>query len=235
MTRFGLSHARPRRPATQGFAVLGATLTLVVVMSLTAAYVSRALIFGQRSASNQTRASRAFHTAEAGLDWALAMLNDPRPIDDACQPQPAGTSFRQRYLNPSAGDNFAPTPSPGSQYAPSCRIGAGILECRCPTPGIGPTPSTSGAVKHDDDTRLAIGFEPVAGDMQSVMVTAHGCTDLDSDCPATEIARGSQATARVVAVMKLRRALAAQASAPAAAAASANGTMTIVPGSWHDQ
>ncbi len=60
-------------------------LLLFFIISLVAAYAGRSLIFEQRTSANQYRATQAFEAAEAGLEWALAMLNGGR-ISATCLP-----------------------------------------------------------------------------------------------------------------------------------------------------
>ena len=87
--------ARPQR----GAATLVVVMLLFFVVSLVAAYASRNLIFEQRTSANQYRSTQSFEAAEAGLEWAQAMLNSGR-IDDDCLPtlDTSFGSFRERYL-----------------------------------------------------------------------------------------------------------------------------------------
>lgn len=94
--------SRTRRlssPARRGAAALVVVMMLFFIISLVAAYASRNLIFEQRTSANNYRATQAFDAAEAGMEWALAMLNGGR-IDAACSSSanPADDSFRDRYL-----------------------------------------------------------------------------------------------------------------------------------------
>jgi hypothetical protein len=74
---------------------------LLVVAALAAAYASRNLVFEQRTAANQVRATQAFEAAEGSLEWALAMLHAGR-LDAACMPladpDAPGATFRDRRL-----------------------------------------------------------------------------------------------------------------------------------------
>ena len=76
------SHATPQR----GAAALVVVMMLFFIMSLVAAYASRNLIFEQRTSANNYRSTQAFEAAEAGLEWAIAMLNGGR-IDDRLRRQ----------------------------------------------------------------------------------------------------------------------------------------------------
>ena len=61
----------PRR----GAASLVVVMILFFIITLVAAYTSRNLLFEQRTSANQYRATLAFETADAGIEWAIARLN----------------------------------------------------------------------------------------------------------------------------------------------------------------
>jgi Tfp pilus assembly protein PilX len=86
-------------PPQRGAAALVVVMVLFFIVALVAAYTSRNLIFEQRTSANQYRSTQAFEAAEAGIDWALAMLNGGR-IDAACRAHTDASttddSFRQR-------------------------------------------------------------------------------------------------------------------------------------------
>ena len=69
-------------------------------MLIIVAVANRNAIVEARASANQYRSTQSFEAAEAGLEWALARLNDSTPIGDDCLPSadPAATSFRARYL-----------------------------------------------------------------------------------------------------------------------------------------
>ena len=93
---------KPRHPGPspqRGAAALIVVLLLFFIISLVAAYAGRNLIFEQRTSTNQYRATQAFEAAEAGLEWAVAMLNGGRVTADCIPPVPVDVtqpSFRQR-------------------------------------------------------------------------------------------------------------------------------------------
>ena len=92
---------RPGPSPQRGAAALIVVLLLFFIISLVAAYAGRNLIFEQRTSTNQYRATQAFEAAEAGLEWAVAMLNGGRVTADCIPPDPvdvAQPSFRQRYV-----------------------------------------------------------------------------------------------------------------------------------------
>src|SRR5204863_4630048 len=68
----------------RGAAALITTLMLFFVMTLVAAFANRNHIFEQRASANQVRATQALEAADAGAEWAIAMLNSTQPIDDRC-------------------------------------------------------------------------------------------------------------------------------------------------------
>ncbi|MBL0296207.1 MAG: pilus assembly PilX N-terminal domain-containing protein [Betaproteobacteria bacterium] len=92
-----------------GVASLTVVMVLFFILSLVAAYTSRNLIFEQRTAGNLHRSTQAFEAAEAGVEWALTMLNSGR-IDATCAASTnvANDSFRQRYLTIDAASGGRP-------------------------------------------------------------------------------------------------------------------------------
>jgi hypothetical protein len=139
---------RPGPGPQRGAAALIVVLLLFFVISLVAAYAGRNLIFEQRTSTNQYRATQAFEAAEAGLEWAVAMLNGG-PIGAACAPSAnaADKSFRQRFLREDPVDSGQYVPAtwdaPGGpeRLRPSCiRNGAGwncsCLDAAAPTPAV---------------------------------------------------------------------------------------------------
>ncbi|HSN31537.1 MAG TPA: PilX N-terminal domain-containing pilus assembly protein, partial [Ideonella sp.] len=176
----------------RGVAALGVALLLLSTMALVALFANRSLLFEQKSAANQTRATRAFELAEAGLEWATAMLNDPRPVDATCTPTAAGLSFRDRYLG--GGGAFAPV----TTARPSCRIAQGALACSCPEPGNDP------ALGSGDEPSFGVAFAPVAGDGDSVQLTAWGCTGQSTRCVPGSAQQSADAAAKAGVALKLR-------------------------------
>lgn len=129
-----------RRSGQRGAAALIVVMVLFFVMSLVAAYASRNIIFEQRTASNQYSNAVSLEAANAGLDWALALLNGSR-IDLNCTPNSASTndSFRQRYLqvDPDSGEVTVPADVSAGPRWPSCWYNRATQDwvCSCPTSG----------------------------------------------------------------------------------------------------
>lgn len=126
----------------RGAAALTVTLLLLFVLTLVVGFASRNLIFEQRSAANQIRATQAFEAAEAGLEWAQALLDSDAPVDAHCQPStaPDDLPFRERFLAyDAATQRFVPrtwsdhgTPVP---LQAACVLTASGWSCSCPSAG----------------------------------------------------------------------------------------------------
>lgn len=230
-----------KRPSTtdeHGLAALAFVLVLLFTMSLALLWTGRSLIFEQRAAANQQRQAVAFAAAESGLGWAIARLNDARPIDAACQPSSSaqrGSSFRERYAAPwVAAPRIGPLDRPAagapeaasSGYAPpaalraSCRVGEAELACACHS---SPTASTG------DDASFDIELTPVQGEARALWVVARACSAGRSGCDA---ARGAQTEAQAVLRVKLRPVGEVDELGEAEVLRSA--PLAIVPGSWRD-
>jgi hypothetical protein len=164
-------------------------------MALVASYVHGSLLFEQRTSANQYRSARAFEAAEAGLEWATALLNDPRPIDGRCIAASAGKSFRETYAPETPSHAFAP---PAGAVA-ACRITADeALACSCP----GDTGAV--ALGAANDPTFAVRFEAVADEPAGLRVTAIGCTSQATPCVEGSIHGRADAHAGVSVVLKRR-------------------------------
>jgi len=91
----------PRSSAARhrGAAALAMTLLLLCAMTLLAGMARRQQAFELRVSSHQVRAAQAFEAAEAGLEWATAMLDGERTVDERCAAAVSGQSFRERFLS----------------------------------------------------------------------------------------------------------------------------------------
>lgn len=198
--------AGPRRQQ-QGMASLIIVALLFFVVSLVAAYTNRNLIFEQRTSVNQYRSTQAFEAAEAGVDWALAMLNGGSIEADSCNASddPDDTTFRERYLviDPENGIAAARDPDPANRGSvwPSCVFTGGAWNCSCPSAGSADLDGTGPAFR----VRLsgASGVHPGL-----VLVEVNGCTRTDDQClnfPAASV--GGEGRATVSVLVALRSAL----------------------------
>jgi hypothetical protein len=213
-----MNPSRFPRPGTQrGAAALIVVMLLFFIVSLVAAYAGRNLIFEQKTSANQYRATQAFEAAEAGLEWALAMLNGGR-IDAACvPPSPVGntlSSFRQRYLNIDVDGHYAPSlwADNLTRERPSCVQSDTGWNCSCPS-GAAPTP----AIPAGTTTRPAfrVCFEAVnPAQPGAVRVVSTGRTSfVDQPCETPGEGTAGDAAATVSVVVALSSALATPPSA----------------------
>jgi hypothetical protein len=184
---------RPLRKAEHGAATLAIVTLLLLVMTLTAAYLQRGLVFEQKTSMHQYRATQATESAEAGLEWGLSMLNAAH-VDEACRPRPEGRTLREHLLVPAdaQGASFMVDFDPSRAVAPACAHGPDGWACRCPDLG---TPSPP--VPSDDELHpgFRVAFNGSAGPhgepMRGVVrLVAHGCAHAGppfcADAPSTD-------------------------------------------------
>ncbi|OYU88760.1 MAG: hypothetical protein CFE45_24350 [Burkholderiales bacterium PBB5] len=141
-----------RRPApAQGMAALTVVMMLFFVMALVAGYTNRNLIFEQRISANNYRSTKALEAADAGVEWAVAMLNGGR-VTTNCQSSnlPQDDDFRRRFLadapedslNGPGGYSLAWGVNLAGRMFPSCINRDGALTCICPS-ALARTPEIS--------------------------------------------------------------------------------------------
>ncbi len=176
----------------RGAASLAVTLLLLFSVTLAVFFANRSLIFEQKTSANQLRATVAFEAAEAGLEWAIAQINDPPVLQAAPSCAPAtsnfstSVSFRERYIVPTAGTNATPNGSfvPPADSRAACSIAAnGALTCACPNPGTAPVLGAA------DRPRFMVEFRAAAGDPLAVEIVSRGCTSSDPFCSDAGTAR----------------------------------------------
>jgi PilX N-terminal len=171
-----------RRSAQRGVASLIVVMVLFFIISMVAAYTSRNLIFEQRTSTNQYRSTQALEAADAGLQWALGLLNSGR-IDAACVASAnlANTSFRQRYLgiNGSTGAITPLTSSLGAALMPSCVFDGGNWQCSCPVDGAPAVATPAGAGVFP---AFRVRFTAVPSRVGVVRVESNGCTRNADSC-----------------------------------------------------
>lgn len=176
-----LSLHRPARGAT----TLIVVMLLFFIVSLAAAYASRNMIFEQRTSANQLRSTQVLEAADAGIEWAAAMLNSGR-IDDDCQPTADVTknTFRERYLvtNTTTG-NVTSTPNalaPAANLWAACVFDGANWSCACPTGTL-----AAGALANGP-AAFAVRFVTQVGSTGArpgvVRVESNGCTSNDYAC-----------------------------------------------------
>ena len=210
----------------RGASALIVTMLLLFTSSIVVFYLNRGLIFEQKISANQVRSTTAFEVAEAGLEWATGMINNPQDITTTCGLlATTNISYRTKYIQTGANSNVASA----TNTFPGCKINGTVLTCSCPNvPALGEAVAGLGTAVLPSFT---VSFSDV-GDPQAVRVTATGCTAQAGACkPATASAAttgNSDAWAQVSAILKLRPLLRA---APSAALTC--GTSCAVGGSYN--
>ena len=126
-------------PRQRGAASLAVVMVLFFILAMVAAYTNRNLVFEQRTSANSYKAARSLAAADAGVDWAISMLNGGT-IGPACTSAGATDDFRRRYFQfdqvTVAGKFLHKTGATSVQTTPACsaRPGGG-WDCSCPTGG----------------------------------------------------------------------------------------------------
>jgi Tfp pilus assembly protein PilX len=116
-------------------------MVLFLIVSMVAAYASRNLIFEQRTSANQYMSTQAMEAAEAGIEWAISMLNHGR-IDASCVSSTVltNTTFRERSLNIAAADGrITRVEADGVPAQATCVWNGNAWDCACPTAAAGVT------------------------------------------------------------------------------------------------
>ena len=90
----------------------------MAVMLVATVFTNRSLVIEQKTSANQYRYTLALEAAEAGLEWATAMLNKGQRINASCVDTSASGAlrFRQKYLSIDA-DTGNVTPNAGVVHA----------------------------------------------------------------------------------------------------------------------
>ena len=198
----------------RGIGTLAVSMLLLFATSIVIFYLNRGLIFEQKTSANQYRSTLAFEAAEAGLEWATGMLNQPYDIQANCAfDTTTNISFRRKYVQ----TTYATSPNvvPATNVLPGCYIDTannGALTCSCPNVPVSGT-ATASLTPSTALPGFTVSFAAVAGDAESVQVTSVGCNAATGACTAAT-SGASDATATVTAILKMRRILRA---APAAA------------------
>ncbi len=193
-----MNRVSPLPSRQRGAAALAVSMVLLFAMTLTAFFANRTFIFEQRTSANQYRATRAFELAEAGIEWAMARLNEEIAIANspACTTGAGAQTFRQRYLAPTIVGTPAFNITAVNPPRPGCSIDAsGAWSCSCPTSGTAP------ALGASTDARFTVQFNAVATDPTAVELISFGCT-AGTTCDPGAAAPG-EATAVVRVLLKV--------------------------------
>jgi hypothetical protein len=120
-------------------------VVLLAAMAIAIAYTNRHLVMEQKTAANQQRSTIAAEAAEAGLEWAAAMLNKQEKVNAACTTSTANgdVRFKARYISVNT-DTGMLTPLAGTTHA-ACVWSGSAWSCSCPVAGTAPSLSVSGS------------------------------------------------------------------------------------------
>ena len=223
----GVCHRRIELPChrrQRGATVLIVAVLLYLAMAAGVFFSNKHLLLEKTGASQKQKAVVAREAAEAGIDWAWAMLNDGSAVNDSCEASKDanGSSFRDRYL---AIDPAAAQPALGraaDQRIAGCTAGpsANSWSCSCPPAGslanVKLVSDLSAAVR----PYFAIGIAN-RGDNGAIELVSSGCGLTGT---ATQCAAKGTVQMRVT-LMPLPDSKVATQRAT---------TYTMVPGSWRD-
>lgn len=169
----------------RGAATLVVVLMLFFVIALVSAYTSRNLIFEQRTSVNQYRSSMAFETADAGMEWALALLNGGRIGNDCTEATAvaASTSFRQRYLTYDVPLNTiqprVQVANVGKPLKPTCVWTGAAWACNCPSDA---DPVIADPVTPGLHPAFRVLFSQPTGSNRVIRVQVNGCVRMTEEC-----------------------------------------------------
>ena len=176
-------------------------------MALVTLALNRNLVFAQRAAANQARATQAHEAAEAGAEWALAQLNNTQASGADCQPSnaPSAIAFRERTLH---FDAASARITPITAVLPVCVRGTQGWTCACASDG-------AAAVAEAAAVAAPAGSAPAPAFALSIVADQHvgvvrivsiGCTSQAGSClPGSTSA--ADATAQVSVALALHGAL----------------------------
>ncbi|MDP1901070.1 MAG: pilus assembly PilX N-terminal domain-containing protein [Rubrivivax sp.] len=214
----------------RGVATLVVVMILFFIISLVAAYTNRNLIFEQRTSANQYRSTQALEAAEAGVEWALAMLNHQRITASCLTSAAAGdASYRQRYIvpDPLTGNLTPKTKAAGGELSQICVLNGAQWDCSCPEDAdpVVAAPAGGGVYPAFRVRFEQIGALPPVGPPSQpgvIRLRVVGCTRLDNTCLDFD---GQGVTNEGRAAVSLLVALTGNLAAPPAAALLARGNI----------
>ncbi len=197
----------------RGAAALAMSMVLLFAMTVVAFFANRGMIFEQRTSANQVRYTKGFELADAGIEWAIARLNDPLTLAaNSCVPA-VGTvasplvSFRDRYIRPTAANpptnntgwfNVVSTAYPGCQIDPA----TGTPTCACPSAGAA-TLATATLPRFRVQFNAVTVANNSTNDVQAVEIVSRGCTNGDP-CDPSQAATSSDSSTIIRTIVKVR-------------------------------
>ena len=219
-----MTQLRPmvQRRSQRGVAALAVSLILLFGITLVAFFTQRSMIFEQRSSANQYRATKAFEMADAGLEWAVARLNEDTLMSGSLFCTTEAAKFSVRYLPFNNASTALITGfNVNTAGFPGCTIGSsGAATCGCPANG---NPSFTTTASLDAQPRFLIKLETVTTDSYAVRIVSYGCTNAGTACGSSS--GTPDAVAVVSSIYKMKPAIATTPGAGLVA-----GTSTVTGG-----
>lgn len=171
--------SRRNAQSQRGAATLVVVMVLFFVMAMMAAFANRNLMFEQRISSNYYRAGVAFDAADAGTEWALAMLNGGN-VNAQCTTSGNPTiSFRDRYLNFNTTTRQVTPKFVGNPRVADCvHKNGGAWECNCRVAAWAPQQTAEVAAMQPTFV-VAMSASPELG---AVTITSSSCTTNAATC-----------------------------------------------------
>lgn len=171
--------------AQRGMASLIVAVIIFVAMGMAMVYANRNLVMEGRISANQYRATLAMEAAEAGLEWATAMLNKQENINASCTTSATvgDVRFKAKYLTADTTTGVI-TPRAGIVHA-ACvanQTGAGWT-CSCPAAGTAPNPAAA-APTSGFQPSFAVQFQ-ASPTSRTVRLVSYGCTSPITDATCT--------------------------------------------------
>lgn len=220
---------RPVTRRQRGMATLIVVMVLFFVVSLVAAYTNRNLVFEQRTSANNLRATQGLESAQAGLEWAVALLNTGR-ITNACAPSANGAdpSFRERYVGIDAATGFL-TPlnkTAGGVRSAACSFTGAAWICDCPTDADPLPPMPLGITARQS---YRVWFTSLPSPRPNLLrVDVLACPTWDNACLTIGNVAGAEGRSQVSALVTLYPALRMMPSSALTARGQADGTAATV-------
>jgi Tfp pilus assembly protein PilX len=202
---------------SRGAASLVVVMVLFFLMMMAVVFNGRSLIFEQKTSANQYRYTQAFEAGEAGLQWALTLLNSGR-IDANCtsSAEVTDSTFRDRYLTTNVDTGQL---QPVAGVTAGCVRTPGGWSCSCPIAGQAALVASPGSANMPAFT-IQFSAAPQSG---MVSVKARSCSSFGTQCAAAATER-SDAYVEVDSLFALAGGL----RAPPSAALTALGNVAIV-------
>ncbi len=237
MTNTRRNSRKRMRHAARGVASLAVTLIMLALSALVILYANRGQIFEQRISGNQVRSTAAFETAEAGIEWATARLNDHTLITPSatstCQYAAGGLPFKDHYLQPTGNPDdpnnptaFDYNPPVGARAACTLAEANGALTCHCPQPNSAislATPTTRS---------FFVSFHDVPTDPGAVRIRSVGCHNTTGTGGAAVVCNSANSTSDARSVIEVLVKYVPAAGSVANAALTAGG-WALVCGSYN--